>query len=272
MVFIYPADYFAPKQHADDFFENERILAESFGANTVLIDYDSFAITSGSLSDDTVDSEIVVYRGWQMPPDDYENKLYPIMQRLGHPLTSPISYASLHEIDECMSHLADKMAKSVIVPYEDIYNESVLSNIFEELGNTVFVKDGTKSVYGLAKLELAEQGFAPVIEHLELLAQQRGDAFTDSFVFKEWLDIEEQVRIFVVDGQAVVFVPHDGYWSGNIPDNIPTDLPSRFYTVDMGYANNQWYIIEWGDGQVSECEGTDNQQVLYNALLNLEQQ
>lgn len=86
-------------------------------------------------------------------------------------------------------------------------------------------------------------------------------------------DISEQVRLFIWYGQLVLATAHDGTWLGGIPDisSIPMDLPSIFYTIDYALSSTtgEWFIVECGDGQVSDCGNEYDAQVLYNVLLGV---
>lgn len=275
MIFLYPSDYFDPKR-ADDLFEAERKVALTLGHGVVLFDFDSGKQTDLVLPTSYVPKSSglwrhdVLYRGWQMPPERYEEMLYPLMLSYGDPVTSPEQYALLHSSEGYAPHVRDLMPASMSLSYNDVQDASIIDEVFDTLGEMVFVKDYVKSVYGMSRIcrRANETWRAAVRSTLEGIHKARGADFAGGYTFKELVDFSEQVRLFVWRGEVIVACAHDGQWSGEVPDNVPTDLPSPFYTVDMAYSptKGSWLVVECGDGQVSECEGIVEIEQMYAAL------
>lgn len=270
-IFVYPADYF-DHTCADGFYEQERAYAHDvLGCPVVLIDFDEGHVVN-TFGIDNVDSsasqESVVYRGWQVSPERYKNEIYPLLSRFGVPITSPAQYKTLHASCGYMPYVEHTSPAFIEMDFGEAVEPANIISVFKQLGNIVFVKDYAKSVSGITCL-CADNSVKDIIKALHELRDRRGDDFAGGFVFKAWHTFTEQVRIFVVGGEPVLLVSHAGVWNGDIPDNIPTSLPSSFYTVDMGRdsISGQWLVVECGDGQVSDAEDMTSVEVLYRALL-----
>lgn len=276
MIFVYPADYF-DSSIADGFFEEERQLALQFGAQTVCVNFDDIRLNTATFKPaiDNIkqlqqENHIVVYRGWQMLPQRYQNELYPLMQELGTPLTTPQQYETMHDTKNYEPYVRDLMPGSISMSADEAYEDNKFLDALFMLGDEVYVKDSIKSVPNCNYIN-KDMLTNDIREVLENIKQSRGNDFSGTFVFKKWVDFIEQVRVFVIDGNIAACVAHDGVWSGALPYNIPCDLPSNYYTVDMGLSSDgNWYVVECGDGQVSECEEYDNQVAMYHRLLEME--
>lgn len=282
MIIFYPADSL-DATCADYFFEDERQIAKSMGIRTILIDF----MTGEVLTDDgedrdrpsngvenTCDSvsiqEVCVYRGWQMDRAQYENCVIETMNAYGVPLVSADQYETTHYASEYLPLVEGLTCKKMNIAYDDAMEEDVLLDMFSKLGDRVFVKDYVKSVHNKTWV-CRRYNCLPVAGAKRILneiKESRGQQFSGGYTFKEWLDIDEQVRVFVVGNKIACCIAHDCFWGGEVPTNVPTDLPSPFYVVDMAHdaTRDAWYVLECGDGQVSECEGRDNMEKLYQAL------
>lgn len=270
IIFLYPCDYFE-KHRADDMFEMERQIVEEMSAPYVLFDFDTFEFTSPLPYEDEASERIAVYRGWQVSPQQYADNILPLLCRIGIPLTDEQQYAACHTADGYLPLVGDLMLPSVEIDYASAMEDNdALECIAEQLETyDAFVKDGVKSVYGLNCIDLSDKGGTRDI--FQSIVDSRDEMFSGTFVLKPWVEISEQARFFVLDGQIVLGVPHDGVWNGEYPDMISTSLPSRFYTVDMGRnkATGEWFVVECGDGQVSDAGDVDAMRKLYQALCAL---
>lgn len=171
MIFVYPVDPMN-KTKADWIYEDERKYAESLGAGVVLIDFDSMQVVSENCNTQIAgenfasgigdDSQFVLYRGWMVSPERYENELFPVLCRYGHPVTDPDQYARMHSAENYERLVGHLMCRSETISYEDAMNASMSANengvsdletIIAQLGGKVFVKDYVKSVYGHTVLE-----------------------------------------------------------------------------------------------------------------------
>lgn len=282
MIIFYPADSLDATR-ADYFFEDERQIAKSMGIRTILIDFMTGEVLTddgeghdwaGESVENTCDSagmqEVCVYRGWQMDRAQYETCVIETMSAYGVPLVSPDQYETMHYASEYLLLVEDLTCKTMNIAYSDAMEEDVLLDMFSKLGDRVFVKDYVKSVRNKTWV-CRRYNCLPVAGTKRILneiKESRGHQFAGGYTFKEWLDIDEQVRVFVVGNKIACCVTHDCFWGGEVPTNVPTDLPSPFYVVDMAHdaTRDAWYVLECDDGQMSECEGMGNVEKLYQAL------
>lgn len=272
-IILYPCDYF-DHSIADDMFETERQIAIEMGFDVALFDYDSGRLLSVSSEiDDEFDCEekknrYAIYRGWHSSsPGFYDDVVCPLLANLGTPLTSPDEYDLARDYERYEPYLRPLLPPSITENGDEAMHDDFISSVFDELGSPVFVKDSVKSVYGLNRIG-AEQSDDEIIAFLEDIRDSRGSSFSGYYTFKKWREYSEQVRFFVLDGKVVTAVAHGGEWSGTVSEKIPTDLPCRFYTVDMGYdsISKKWDVVECGDGQESDCEERFAMTDMYMAL------
>lgn len=264
MIFLYPCDYFDHVQ-ADDLFDAEKEAALHMQQGVVLFDFDAGNVVYENVPPDA--GQGVMYRGWQVPCERYATELYPLMGRYGSPLVSPDAYADASLAARYMRYVGDHMLPCISMPYDEI-DEKALQDVFFELGtDKVFVKDDMKSVLGHTVIDK----YGTIGERAAVLSairEQRGQDFTDSIVFKPWAPISNQVRVFVWNGEPILFAPHDGEWNGEHPSHVPCNVPSPFYVIDMGQTDDgTWIVVECGDGQVSDIGTTAEMESLYAEIV-----
>lgn len=258
-IILYPCDYFN-HSIADDIFEQERQIAESVGFETALFDFDTFELIGTRRTNPFSKNTQVVYRGWHVSVDVYKNKLYPLLCELGQPLVSPCDYACMHTTDNYITYIQDIMLPSVSLSYNELIEApEKLLDIASVLSGSLFVKDGVKSVYGHTRIDFVKYDKRELevgMREIEYIKESRGRDFTGTLIFKPFVNIDEQFRAFIINGQLGIALAHDSQWSGVIPDSLPLDLPSPFYTVDMGHnaESEEWFVVECGDGQVSDID------------------
>lgn len=263
MIFVYPADYFDAAR-ADDLFEIERQIATQRYQDVVLFDFDSGKPIHGTTSMNS--SDCVIYRGWQMPPEKYREVLYPLMQEYGRPLVSLDAYENGSLATRYAEYIGAYMLPCISVPYCDI-DENVLLSVFAELdADKLFVKDDMKSV--MNQTAIYKERIREAEELISNIQESRGYNFTGNIIFKPWVNINNQVRAFIYNGKPILLVPHDGIWDGTVPPHIPCNVPSPFYTLDMGQiADGTWVVVECGDGQVSDIGTEIEIEILYDKLI-----
>lgn len=268
IAILYPADYF-DNAKADDTFEAERQIALDMGFQVATYDFDDGKVRS-RIPSGAERASVSLLRGWQAPsPTYYPDVVYPLLEGLGEPLTDPEQYACLRDSERYAPLVSDLMPASENISWDEAMEPGALEGMLDAFGGRAFAKDYVKSVYGLKMIELDDDGSADgAREVLAKIREARGDAFAGGFCIKEWCDFTEQVRVFVLDGKIVLCVEHDGVWSGKVPENVPLDLPSRFYTVDMGFdsTSGRWLVVECGDAQESDCGSEGDMRALYDAI------
>lgn len=202
MLILYTADYF-DHSRADDIFEYERQIAREMGFATALFDFDSghlFSVDDGSELDRGEDlppfeGRKSLYRGWQSSsPSFYDDTVLPLLSEFGSPVTSSQAYECLRSSEMYGKYVGHLMPKTINMSFDEAMDEENLRDVLSELGGVAFVKDYVKSVRGLRRIELNEDGSVfGALNVLHQIAEYRGNAFAGGFCLKQWCEFDEQV-------------------------------------------------------------------------------
>lgn len=276
MLILYAADYF-DHSRADDIFEHERQIAREMGFATALFDFDSGQLFSvdggGELDLPLFEERKSLYRGWQSSsPSFYDDTVLSLLSELGSPVTSSEAYECLRSSEMYGEYVGHLMPRTINLSFDEAMDEENLRDALSELGGVAFVKDYVKSVRGLRRIELDEDGNVfRALDVLHRIAEYRGNAFAGGFCLKQWCEFDEQVRVFVISHEVGLCCEHDCAWGGGLPADILSQvlyLPSEFYTVDLGHdsLSGNWFVVECGDGQESDCGSIEKMQEMYKKL------
>ena len=156
------------------------------------------------------------------------------------------------------------MSPTAFVTVDDV-DENTIEQVFEELKcERLFVKDLVKGAYDRPCMLDRDHPDDWICE-IERLKRDRGDALTEDLVFKAWVDgFHGETRFFVIDGKICCAQGHAG-GDGEVDvsacqavlDESGISAVSRFFTIDMALdSDGNAFVVETGDGQVSECDST----------------
>lgn len=190
----------------------------------------------------------VVYRGWMVRPDEYQQFESAVNAAGATLLTSAEAYQRTHYLPNWYSLLADCTAETVVLDATvDLVAELARLN----WGN-YFLKDFVKSlkVDGGSLVHSPEDGERWKREML---------AYRDEF---EGGICVRRVEDFVPETERRYFVLRGAAYSAD-DQEIPTvvcvaaeRVACPFFTVDIAQNTaGQWRIVELGDGQVSDLVG-----------------
>lgn len=263
MLFVFPCDYFDHKR-PDEFYAGEYALAGDVGAERWLIDFDKILDGRDPFGVFEGEGQAFAWRGWQMSVSDYGFFCDCAAKHGLVPLTDADAYAACHELKRAYNLCGEHMVPTAFIAVFDV-DDAAIEQVFEDLDcERLFVKDLVKGAYDRPCL-LDRDRSGEWENEIERLKKDRGDALTDELVFKAWVDgFHGETRFFVVDGRVCCVQGHAG-GSGDVDASAcqavlgGSDIAavSRFFTIDMALdANGNAFVVETGDGQVSECDGS----------------
>ena len=263
MLFVFPCDYFDHKQ-PDGFYAGEYELAGTIGAERLLIDFDRLLGGCDPFGSFEGKGQTFVWRGWQMPASVYGSFCDCAAYHGLVPLTDAEAYAACHELERAYDLCGEHMSPTAFVTVDDV-DENTIEQVFEELKcERLFVKDLVKGAYDRPCMLDRDHPDDWICE-IERLKRDRGDALTEDLVFKAWVDgFHGETRFFVIDGKICCAQGHAG-GDGEVDvsacqavlDESGISAVSRFFTIDMALdSDGNAFVVETGDGQVSECDST----------------
>ncbi|GFZ96412.1 hypothetical protein GCM10008018_48470 [Paenibacillus marchantiophytorum] len=221
--------------------------------------------------------ETVIYRGWMMKPDNYEQLYRALEVRNLILINTPEEYVHCHYFPNSYEVIQAATPLSI---WKDIhFLNNKLDNIHEELrifGNRpILIKDYVKS----RKHEWEDACFIPdasdrnhVRYVVNNLIERQGTELNGGVVFREYVELEHLIK-HPVSGMPLsneyrlFFLNHElltiaEYWDEasyqlerpNLEPfiNLAKGIKSHFFSMDIAKTvSGEWIVIETGDGQVT---------------------
>lgn len=261
ITILYPSDFFDIKK-VDFDYQYEYIEAVKFPElQIVFYNYDEFS-AGGKLKiyPSEVEKGLCVYRGWMLQPEKYR-ELYFLLRENGlNLINTPEEYENCHEFPNSYPLIRDftpgirTFKKGEVIDWDQLKREY----------KRFFMKDYVKSVKGTDFPAYFDASYSNEFlnEYVEKFIEMRGSLFVKGIVLKEFVELKKngevtnEYRGFYLDGSLLTLSRNSNQTEGNsVPQELLNSLPvlkSRFYTVDFAELDNdQWIVIETGDGQVS---------------------
>ena len=278
IAFLFCSNYF-DKNQPDEDYQEEYNCVKKMGKEILLFSLDGF------LEKNIVDIRItnepttLIYRGWMLTYDEY-TALYQALLSKGFTLiNSPEQYRQCHYLPFWYDLLKNNTPNSLWT--KNIPKDEEILQLLKKFGTKpLIVKDYVKS----RKHEWSEACFIPNPAELSAALQvvstfraRQAANLVGGVVLREYVSlnllgnheksdmpIAKEVRIFCFRHKPFAYIQ---YWSGaeafNINDyqeliNQCALLDNNFYTIDLAQTiDNQWIIMEVGDGQVSGLQEYD---------------
>lgn len=238
------------------------------------------------------DSELAIYRGWMIKPDKYSQLFNALSERGLYLINTPTAYTHCHYLPECYSVIESYTPKSVWMRTSaNIEFELILELLRPFYSKPIVVKDFVKS----RKHEWNEACYIPsasdckaVESVVRRFVELQGNELNEGLVFREFIDFEpiaqysksgmplmKEFRLFFLDGEPIYSIEYweEGDYQGTFPpidqfSEIAKVVQSRFFTMDVAKRiDDDWMIIELGDGQVAGLPGNVDIFAFYKALL-----
>ena len=269
----------------DEAFRAEANCCDILGIKYELFDHDTF-VESGafkstiSIPDNECDE--IIYRGWMLKPLEYQNFCGLLASKTNFnifPINNKWEYSNCH----CFPMVYDSIKQYTpriqeLTSWGDIYTIDIKFDFF--------IKDHVKSIKtadGVEKLDkdIYMRFKDDLVYKIADFVKDRGKLFTGNIVLKEFVDLKRvegktnEWRVFYLKGEFLAYFQNSYLkTSEHPPFKLIGDVGkclqymSNFFTMDFALTeNDDWILIETGDGQVSGFpEGKELQ--FYNAIFN----
>ncbi|MCX4027213.1 ATP-grasp domain-containing protein [Endozoicomonas sp. SM1973] len=245
MHILFPSDYFKPSQ-PDEMYQAQAEAFDNKGIQYSTISLDELSPLSRitpAVSND------VIYRGWMLNEQEYQNLCVSIASSGGTPYISVESYLALHHLPNWYELIADLTPETIILP-KDCNLELELKNIGWE---SYFIKDYVKSLKTSVGSIINEPSQAvTVADEMKKFRGKIEGGFCIRKVENFLPDTEE--RYFVLDGK--VFASEKSQSIPEIVVECASRIASRFFSIDLTETKEgKERVVEVGDGQVSDIVG-----------------
>ena len=282
--FLFPCEPFSKNKEVDSSFVGEYNVCKTLGFDVYLFDYDILVEDNKFLStmmDHT--SGIFIYRGWMLKPEQY-NILYDSITEKTNNKSKLISSYSEYRNLHCFPYVYDSIKNYTpkIMIINDYDKTSSYESFIDNIDFDFFIKDYVKSIKtdnGIEKIS-KNISYADLLNKVNNFINERGKLFTGGIVFKKFVNIKKienktnEWRLFVLNGELLC-VLQNSYLDTEIKP--PNDLIvtiinilkqySNFFTVDFAQLeDDNWIVIETGDGQVSGISNESDYVKLYNNI------
>jgi len=211
---------------------------------------------------------VAVCRSWMFSSTEYAGFAAVLEDRGVHLVTGPEAYRRAHEVTGWYAAVGDLTPPGIITRS---FSRAEFAAAFAELGGPLVLRDHVKS----AKHHWAEACFVPEGVTLDdawriasRLYELRGSDATGGFVLRRHVALRRpELRTWWVNGRCVLVGPHPDEGSnaqvesvrdprlGEFLDRVAasvTKLGLSFATVDVASDGDRWWLVEIGDGQVSD--------------------
>lgn len=219
-----------------------------------------------------------LYRGWMLTSMQYASLVDAMANRSYTPVNDSDIYRRHHEYPGAWERLPQLMPSSLIVPVDQLDDlEQVLNLAAEAFPGAALVKDFVKS----RKHEWFDACYVPsladrpnALRVIKNFIDRQAENLQGGLVFRELLDLASvgthsksklpipiEYRTFFLNGTPLVT---ERYWHEveyDSPSSPPPELLQEvadrmgegFFTADTVLTRDgRWYVIETGDGQVSQ--------------------
>jgi hypothetical protein len=244
MHFLYPADMLKPRLPDESYREEARAL-QAHGHHITLVD----SLTIATMNPNADMTSSIIYRGWMVTPEEYQQVLDALEQEGAKAYTSLEQYTSTHYLPKWYPLLDDLTPETVILdPAAD------LIPVLTQIGwPRYFIKDYVKSLKtaGGSVIDRPEEIERVVAEMLKYRGRIEGGLCVRRF--EEFVP-DSECRYFVVNGSCYGSDPRTEIPS--IVQECTARLTSPFFSVDVALnTDGRERIVEVGDGQVSDLVG-----------------
>ncbi|MCL9661057.1 ATP-grasp domain-containing protein [Paenibacillus hunanensis] len=292
MYIVFCSHPLYPKQ-VDDEYQSEFEACRQYGFTPLLFSFEELMEHNKMKIYPQINMEPqeAMYRGWMVTIEQYTLLYEKLKEKNIHLLTSPTEYANIHYFPNAYSHIKQYTPLTTWISKEHIYDEALVLKQTAIFGDSaMIVKDYVKS----RKHEWDTACYVPNAEDTEKVLHTvrnvirlQGEALNGGIMFRQFIELESigiheksgmplsrEFRIFYFNQQPVLT---ENYWEeiqyeqDQIPlsffNKVAKDIPSSFFTMDIARTiNNEWIIIEVGDGQVSGLPSYDLSHLFYRKL------
>jgi ATP-grasp domain, R2K clade family 3 len=246
--FLFPSDYFHPKQPDADYLEQCQSL-QSIGHPTSVISLEKLSAGSAQIYPTPAPGETLIYRGWMLTPSDYSSLGTAVDLAGAQMWISPAEYLSTHYLPNWYPFISDLTPETHCFDADDNLERELTA-----LGwDSFFVKDYVKSL----KTSIGSIIHHPSEIHAVVTEMQKFRGSIEGGIcmrrVEDFLPETEQ-RYFAIDHRVFAATPEL-----KIPEIVKicaSRINSKFFSIDaIERRDGCHHIVEVGDGQVSGLVG-----------------
>jgi len=281
---LFPSEPFLNNNTVDSSFLGEYNVCKTLGFDIYLFDYDILLEEGKFKSNINSNTEgVFIYRGWMLKPNEYEllyNYIKDVTNNKSKLISDYYEYRNLHCFPHIYHLIKDYTPKiEVIEQYDKL---SSYKDVIKKIDYDFFIKDFVKSIKTDKGVERIDKNISCVdlFDKINSFIEERGNLFTGGIVLKEFVNLKKidnktnEWRIFVIDGKVICTLQNSNLDTYDKPPinmiNIVSCILykySNFFTVDFAQLeDDNWVVIETGDGQVSGISNESDYVKLYNNI------
>lgn len=276
MTLLYPSSYTDYRVVEEDMQDEYTAALETGLFQIVLFNYDHWLLGDRlRMTKPAFETDIAVYRGWMLKPEEYIRLYEEVKDRGICLLTTPDEYTAMHLFPNVYPHIQEDTAKMLFFEEGSVDVEAVKKQF-----HRFMVKDSVKSVKGTEFPAFFDQSVSQeeFDNWMLVFYKYRGELLTGGICIKEYLDLKRygnktnEFRVFYANHQVISISRNSlqPVYTNEPPAELVRkymDLPSPYYTIDYAeLADSTWKIIEAGDGGVSGLSPRQDYKAYFRAL------
>lgn len=297
MRIIYCDSGFSPKE-VEFMYASEFEATQNLNIPTSLINFE--ALKKGDLTralhrvrpNDR--AELGIYRGWMLKPEIYKEFYQALLEKNIRLINAPEQYTFCHYLPENYETIKEFTPLSEFKPLKgNFLVEDFLTELQTFGKGPIIVKDYVKSQkhYWHEACFIPNASDLPNVEKVvnRFIELQDSD-FNEGLVFREYeqlapldnhsisgMPLTKEFRIYVLFGHLVTAFPYwdEGDYKALSPcfkrfESLIPKVNSAFFTMDIAQkVDDDWIIVELGDGQVAGLPDNANRQEFYAKIKDL---
>lgn len=235
---------------------------ENFVKFADLLGKDNFCVikNNGKLINHPTEPFVAIYYGWMHTYESYKSMGEDINKMGGKLLVSIDEYIANHHISGWYSLIQDLTFPTQIIPNDSL--EAFLDNFQPDF--PVFVKDFVKSAGIYAKKITSSKELQ---DQIAIIKDRRG--FIEVGIqLRKWVDLSNfnESRFFSVRGNII----SDSTVPPIVKESASRLSSRNFISIDYTTNGNEEYIVEIGDGQVSDPKNNSMEVMckIFHVLIN----
>jgi len=273
MTILFPCEQ--NLKQVDENFLIEFNMCKKLQINTALYDHDKF-ITDDYLKITNFSDDKIILRSWMLNKSQYL-KLYNKLLIKNCKLINNIDeYLYCHYFPNVLQDIKNYCINSTWFYLSDM-DDKLLKLVHKNIKTDLIIKDFVKSEKGTNFFKINKDiTFNDFKIFVNGFINERQPLFNEGIVLKEYMKVKNnEWRAFILNGELISL---DCNSINNCLESPSIDYiktmakiinKSNFYTIDfIQKENNDWIILESGDGQVSGLPKDTNVEKFYINLQN----
>lgn len=273
MTILFPCEQ--NLKQVDENFLLEFNMCKKLQINTALYDHDKF-ITDDYLKITNFSDDKIILRSWMLNKSQYL-KLYNKLLIKNCKLINNIDeYLYCHYFPNVLQDIKNYCINSTWFYLSDM-DDKLLKLVHKNIKTDLIIKDFVKSEKGTNFFKINKDiTFNDFKIFVNGFINERQPLFNEGIVLKEYMKVKNnEWRAFILNGELISL---DCNSINNCLESPSIDYiktmakiinKSNFYTIDfIQKENNDWIILESGDGQVSGLPKDTNVEKFYINLQN----